>query len=165
MPVSWSGGGGRPPEEALVERFVQAWERGDYAAMHAELTADDQQVRTVEQFTQAYRRAAATATATGVRAGAVGPLRDGTVGVPIAVRTRIFGTVRAALRVPLSGEGDEARIDWARHLSFPGVPSGAHLERSTELPPRADLLARDGTPLAEGSARRSAAVSSACIAA
>ena len=29
------------PEEALVERFAAAWGRGDYAAMHRELTEPD----------------------------------------------------------------------------------------------------------------------------
>ncbi len=150
-----AGAGDKPAEEALVERFVRAWERRDYAAMHAELTDDDRRARSVVQFADAYRRAAATATTTRVRAGALHGLDGGFVVVPMAIRTRIFGIVRGALRVPVAGEGDEARIDWGPHLTFPEVPGGSRLERDTELPARADLLARDGTPLAEGDARSS----------
>ena len=147
--------GGPPPEEAAAERFVKAWARGDYPAMHAELTEDGRRATPVRRFREAYRRAAATATATAVAPGRVGELRDGAVTVPVAVRTRVFGTVRQRLRLTFAGEGDDARIDWARHLAFPGLSAGERLERRTSLPPRADILARDGTPLAQGRDRSS----------
>ncbi|HEV2785981.1 MAG TPA: penicillin-binding transpeptidase domain-containing protein, partial [Solirubrobacteraceae bacterium] len=147
--------GGPPPEKAAAERFVAAWARGDYPAMHAELTADDRRAMPVSRFTDAYRRAAATATATAVAHGKVGDLRDGVVSVPMTVRTRVFGTIRRRLRLTFSDEGDDVHISWARNLVFPGLPAGARLERRTSLPPRADILARDGTPLAQGEERSS----------
>ncbi|MBA3327515.1 MAG: hypothetical protein H0T43_04360, partial [Solirubrobacterales bacterium] len=75
------GTAGRPAEERLVERFVTAWERGDFATMHAQLTDADRRERTATEFARAYREAQQTATATseGVRAGPVGSLQDGRV--------------------------------------------------------------------------------------
>ncbi len=147
--------GGRPNEEVVAERFTAAWARGDYAAMHAELSSDSSTATPLPAFEASYARSAATATATAVRAGKVGELRDGAISVPMVVSTRLFGSVRTTLVVPFEGEGDEARIDWARHLTFPGVQAGARLERTTTLPARAALLARDGRPLAQGSGRTS----------
>ncbi|HWC26767.1 MAG TPA: penicillin-binding transpeptidase domain-containing protein [Solirubrobacteraceae bacterium] len=147
--------GGRAPERLAAERFVAAWARGDYPAMHAELTEDDRRATPVRRFRAAYRRAATTATATAYRPGAVGDLRDGVVRVPMTVTTRVFGTIRATLRLPFADEGDARRLAWSPNLVFPGLARGERLTRRTRLPRRADILARDGSVLAEGRDRSS----------
>jgi cell division protein FtsI/penicillin-binding protein 2 len=43
-------------------------------------------------------------------------------------------------------------VSWTPSLAFPGMPRGARLERRSEPPPRASLLARNGKVLAEGDA-------------
>jgi cell division protein FtsI/penicillin-binding protein 2 len=146
---------GPPAEQQRAERFVEAWARADYPAMHAELTPAARAARPVADFTADYREAAAIATATAFRPGKVGDPKDGIVSVPMTVVTRAFGAVRATLRLPFAGEGDDARIAWSQNLTFPGVQRGQRLERSMKLPRRADILARDGTPLAAGDDRGS----------
>ncbi|MGH2899553.1 MAG: penicillin-binding transpeptidase domain-containing protein, partial [Solirubrobacteraceae bacterium] len=101
------------------------------------------------------RRAAATATATAYRHGPVGDLRDGVVSVPMTVTTRIFGTIRAPLRLGFTGEDGARRVAWKASLAFPGLATGERLQRRTTLPRRADIIARDGTPLATGDDRTS----------
>ena len=147
--------GGPPPEQAAAERFVTAWEKQDFSAMHAELTPADQRAMPLRRFTESYRAAATTATATTFRAGKVRDPDDGVVSVPMTVSTRVFGTLRAPLRLRFSGEDDDRRVAWSRSLVFPGLASGERLERSTQLPRRADILARNGTPLAQGEDRSS----------
>ena len=61
-----------PSERRVAERFAGAWERGDYAAMHALLSDAARRRTSLARFTAAYRRAAVTATATAVRAGQPG---------------------------------------------------------------------------------------------
>lgn len=146
---------GPSAEEAAAERFVAAWAQEDFAAMHAELTPDDQRAISLRQFTERYRAAATTATATALRHGEVGGVDDGVVTVPMTVATRVFGTLRAPLQLTFSGEDDDARIAWSSNMVFPGLAAGERLERSTRLPRRADILARDGTPLARGQDRTS----------
>ena len=46
-------------------------------------------------------------------------------------------------------------MDWRRRLLYPGLRAGERLSRETNMPPRATIEARDGTPLAEGEARLS----------
>ena len=147
--------GGPPAEQAAAQRFVAAWSRGDFAAMHAELTPEDQRAMPLRRFTERYRTAATTATATAFRHGEAGGPDDGAVSVPMTVTTRVFGTLRAPLRLTFAGEDDDKRLAWSPSMVFPGLSSGERLARSTELPRRADILARDGTPLAQGQDRTS----------
>jgi cell division protein FtsI/penicillin-binding protein 2 len=150
----------RPPEELRAQSFVSAWERGDYRAMHAQLSERQRRTKPVGEFIAAYRTAAAIATATSVRAGEVGKTHDGVVRVPMTIRTRAFGAVRGTLRLPFSG-GEDPRVKWSANLVFPGMARGDHLERDMQLPRRADILARDGTPLAHGEDRSSSLGASA----
>jgi cell division protein FtsI/penicillin-binding protein 2 len=142
-----------PDERGVAERYVRAWERGDYAAMYRELSPAARRRVGRARFAELHRLALATATARSLAAGRAGKPHDGTVAVPMVVRTRIFGTVRAPLVLPVTGSGSEARVDWRRSLTFPGVPPGAELTREVTMPPRATLLARDGKILAQGAAR------------
>jgi peptidoglycan glycosyltransferase len=146
---------GRPAAEQRAERFVAAWAQGDYATMHAELTDSARRAQPLADFTASYRKAAETATATRFAHGPVGEVQDGSVLVPMTVVTRVFGVVRATLRLPFAGEDDDARVAWSQNLTFPGVERGQRLDRTTRLPPRAHILARDGTALAEGEDRTS----------
>ena len=142
-------------EEASAERFVAAWARGDHAAMHAELTPADRRAMSRRRFTERFTAAAQTATATAVRHGEVGESKAGVVRVPMTVTTRVFGTLRGDLRLTFSGEDDDKRIAWSPSLVFPGLAAGERLRRRTQMPRRADILARDGTPLAQGAERTS----------
>ena len=84
---------------------------------------------------------------------------DGRVGnvIPVHVRvqTRVFGTLPEILEVPLSGSGSGASVHFSGTLLFPGLRTGERLIRHVSLPPRAELLASDGTPLARGPDRTS----------
>jgi hypothetical protein len=137
---------------AAAERFADAWERQDFAAMHAELSPAAQEEYPVKEFTNRYVDAQATATA--VRVVTEEPDESEINGedaatFDAAVDTRAFGQVDGRVELPLD---DEGLVDWAPHLTFPGLAAGEHLERNTKAGERAPLLARDGTPLAEGPA-------------
>ena len=141
-------------ERDLAERFMAAWARGDHAAMYALVDDGTRRRTTVTAFARAYRRTAAQATITRLRAGEPED-RDDVVEVPVRVTTRVFGVLRLRARLPVTGAGDDARVAWRRELTFPGVGPGQRLERRTWLPPRASILARDGRALASGPQRRS----------
>lgn len=150
-----AGASGGDPESRVVDRFVAAWERGDHAAMYA-LVDDRTRARTpITRFARTYRRAAETATATALAAGPIGDEQGGAVPVPVRIRTRVFGTLRLRASIPISGSGEAARVAWRPELAFPGLEAGERLIRRTSLPDRADILARDGRPLAEGPDRTS----------
>jgi peptidoglycan glycosyltransferase len=148
------GAGHVPGEQRVVERFAQAWAKGDYAAMRAQLTPATQQADAAA-LAAAYRATAATASARSFDVGEPERGDDDGYTLPVTARTTAFGDVRGSVPLALEGDGDQARIAWAPHLTFPGVAAGQALERTTSLPPRAALLARDNVVLAEGPDRSS----------
>jgi penicillin-binding protein A len=135
-------------EEQAASDFAEAWERGDERAMYALLSQSARSSYPFERFRRAYRRAADTATLVSVTAGEAGGTRDGSVAVPVTVRTRVFGPLRGELLVPL----EEERIEWEPRLVFPELREGERLRRGSVPPERATLLSRNGKVLAEGPA-------------
>ena len=136
---------GPPVEQTAAKRYVAAWAKGDYAAMHAELGEDDQRAVSLAKFTEAYRDAATIATTTAMRPGKVDKPKDGVVEVPMTVVTRVFRTLRATLRLEFSGADDDKRVAWSPQLVFPGLAAGERLSRKTQLPRRATIFARNGS--------------------
>jgi peptidoglycan glycosyltransferase len=149
------GGGGEDPRRSAARTYAEAWARGDYAAMRTLLTPAARRRVPLERFAAAYRRAAKVATLSGLTAGRPGKPRDGAVAVPVVLRTRLFGTLSGRIELPVVELEDGAAIDWRPNLVHPGLRRGERLSRTTTLPPRAAIQARDGTPLAEGEARLS----------
>jgi penicillin-binding protein A len=143
---------GGSASDALAARFVAAWSRGDYAAMYADVDAATKRSLTPDGFAAAYAESKRTATATSLEVrGKPRADSDGTVSVPVRVITRLFGTLslRVRMHIVTGAEGNPA-VGWSRSLAFPGMRDGETLTRRTALPPRAELLARDGSVLAEG---------------
>jgi transpeptidase family protein/penicillin-binding protein/MecA-like transpeptidase family protein len=149
---------------ALAARFLKAWTRGDYSRMYLDTDSASRGSLSPVQFAAGFERALRTATAT--RLQVTGHPRDaggGVVAVPVRVRTRMFGTLALSYRLKVTaaggGDGDVA-IVWSPSLLFPGLRAGERLERRAALPARAELRARDGSVLAEGSASTAAQRSS-----
>jgi penicillin-binding protein A len=134
--------------ERIAEDFAAGWERGDFRAMHELLSADARERYPLRRFRRAYERAAATATLTAVDPDDAGGFEDGHVTVPVVVDTRVFGSLRGDLRLPVSDDS----VDWDPSLVFPELRPGERLRRSSLPPTRATLHSRDGKVLAEGPA-------------
>jgi peptidoglycan glycosyltransferase len=143
------------PERALAVQFVTAWARGDYATMYSDIDPASQRTTSAGEFAGAYEEALRTATAVRLQlSGRPSEQPEGVVAVPVHVHTSVFGTLALSFRLkivtPAGVEG--LRVAWSRALLFPGLRAGESLSRTTTLPRRATLLARDGTVLAESSA-------------
>ena len=141
----------------MVERYGQAWEREDYATMHALLGEDSRRRTPLREFANLHREAAQTLTLATLRAGEAresGPDPDD-LRLPVAFATRVFGTLRTTLPLRVDEDDGEATIAWTPRMVFGGLREGESLSRETTMPPRAAILARDGTPLAGGEPRLS----------
>jgi cell division protein FtsI/penicillin-binding protein 2 len=147
-----SAGAPGSPEKEAAERFAAAWSRKDFAAMYRELNEASRRAVGEAEFATAYREAAEVATLRSLEVGAAQDARDESgaklVPVPVVAGTVAFGDVGAELEVPY----DEGGVAWNTSLVFPGLATGEHLENRVDLAPRAAILARDGTALAEGPA-------------
>ena len=140
------------PEKDAANRFAQAWEAGEFAAMYGELNDASQTAISVNDFAIAYREAARTATLRSLQAGSAHDPVDNNgstaVPVPIAISTVAFGRGEDEIDLPYADGG----IAWNPSLVYPGLRPGEHLASHVALAPRAPILAADGTPLAEGPA-------------
>jgi len=150
-----AGGRHEPSERRLGVRYAAAWEKGDYAAMHAMLTPQARAEVPLRRFARLHRRAAGTATLVALESQRPPRVREDAVVVAMSARTRIFGRVAADVALPLSDDEGEPGVAWDRHLVFPGLRRGERLGRRTRMPERATIEARDGTPIAEGETRLS----------
>ena len=151
--VTQCGSGG----DAVAARYAAAWQRQDFAAMYSLLSSDSKRKLSLDRFSQLQRDALATATVRALRPAQAGSWSDGIVKVPFTVETRAFGTFKAPAAIPVTDDDSEAKVAWSESLLLPGLKQGDSLTRSTVMPPRADLLAADGTALAQGPNRVSAA--------
>ncbi|HET8815735.1 MAG TPA: penicillin-binding transpeptidase domain-containing protein [Solirubrobacterales bacterium] len=140
------------PEREAVQRFVDAWEEKDFGRMYAELNEDSRARVDRAEFETAYREAQEVATTRTLAAGSAGDPDSGgseaIVPVDLTVTTVAFGAVEAKIELPYAEDG----IEWDTSLVFPGLEEGEELAADLELTKRAPILARDGTPLAEGPA-------------
>jgi len=147
-----SAGSPGSPEKDAAERFALAWANKDFGAMYRELNEASRRTVSRADFAQAYREAAEVATLRTLVFGELGdPDDEGSatvVPIPAEAGTVAFGSVTAELKVPYA----EGGIAWHPSLVFPGLEMGEQLENRVDLAPRAPILARDGTPLAEGAA-------------
>jgi transpeptidase family protein/penicillin-binding protein len=142
-------------ERHLVSEYVTAWEHGNYARMYVLLDQASRDRISLAQLIAAYHAAATTATLSSVAPVRIGNRQGDAYLVRVRVHTRLFGTLREVLHIPLTGSGSGARVHFSNTLLFPGLRPGETLARDTALPPRATILASDGTPLAQGPARAS----------
>ncbi|HJS94010.1 MAG TPA: penicillin-binding transpeptidase domain-containing protein [Solirubrobacteraceae bacterium] len=142
-------------ERQLVTSYVRAWAAGDYRRMYSLLSPDSQQAMTERRFAADYRHDATTATTVKLIPQRVGKRRGEFIPVRMRVDTRLFGSLHETLEVPLTGTGSSATVNFVPSLLFPGLAGRERLTRHMSLPPRATLLAADGTPLAQGPDRTS----------
>jgi cell division protein FtsI/penicillin-binding protein 2 len=140
------------PEKEVANRFTEAWEAKNFKAMYAELNEASRARVDRREFEAAYREAQQVATARALAAGSAGDARETGAGevvpVDIAVTTVAFGSLEAEFELPVADGG----VAWDESLAFPGLQEGEELAADVELDERAPILARDGTPLAEGPA-------------
>jgi cell division protein FtsI/penicillin-binding protein 2 len=150
--VATSSGG---DERQVVQRYVTDWQRGNYAGMYALLDERSQRDISEPGFVTAYKHAAAVATITGLARIRVSDPNGQAVPVSLTVHTRVFGRVRGTVDVPFTSSSSGTRVRYEDTILFPGLRPGEQLRRQVSLAPRAAILARDGTPLAQGPDRTS----------
>ena len=138
-----------PARRAAAQKYAAAWAKGDRVAMRNLLDDDTKKAYSHKRFNATYRAAERAATVTAVRTGKVQKTRGGRFVVPVAVRTRMFGTLRGSRR-PADGPqaGDDGRVRWRPFLRLPGLRPGESVKRRVlSRPHRAAILAADGRRL------------------
>jgi peptidoglycan glycosyltransferase len=130
--------------------FVKAWVKRDEAAMWKQLSAAAQKRYPRADFVAGYAEADRAAGVEAVRAGRPGPLHEGRVRVPVAVKTDLFGTLRGTIALRTSDVDGRGGVDWAPFLRLPGLRRGERVRRDMgREPTRGEVLAAGGRRLAD----------------
>jgi peptidoglycan glycosyltransferase len=131
-------------------RFASAWERGATGAMYRELDPDARSTYSPQRFASDYRIANREATVEKVDVGRIGKAADGRVRVPVAVQTKLFGTLRGQVVLPVTRAGERVGVRWRPYLRLPGLRPGERVARTIRRRPhRASVLGADGRRLAD----------------
>src|SRR5262249_47475338 len=109
---------GGPDERGTVQRFAQAWERGDWRGLRDQLTGDAQARYPLSELKPRYLAAQDTATQTHVTTDKPSDQGDGRWRLPVVIRTQAFGTIHSAVTLDVTDEDGEARIAWTPNLVF-----------------------------------------------
>ena len=129
-------------------RFARAWEQRKPAAMYRELDADARSKYTARRFAEDYREANADATVRKVTVSQIGQEKGGQVRMAVAVQTKLFGTLRGRMALPVTRAGERVGVRWRPYLRLPGLRPGERVKRTIRaVPRRASVLAADGHPL------------------
>lgn len=142
-------------EHNLVAEYVGDWSHGRYGEMYRLLDSGSRARMSATRFVADYEHDARTATLLKLTTVHVGSLHGDVIDVTMRARTRLFGRLREQLVVPLDESSPGPSVRFAGTLLFPGLRPGEKLSRLDTLPPRASLLAQNGTPLAQGPNRTS----------
>src|SRR2546423_338786 len=101
--------------------------------MQAHLTSAQRHAIDAATLAAGYRATMATATIRSYDIGRPKKAGDHAYVLPVTAHTASFGDIAGAVRIPLDGDGDDARIVWSQALTFPGLTAGEQLERHTTL--------------------------------
>src|SRR3954449_12535068 len=131
-------------------RFARAWEQRKPTAMYRELDADARSKYSARRFAEDYREADADATVRKVTVSRIGQENGGQVRMAVAVQTKLFGTLRQRVALPVTRVGERVGVRWRPYLRLPGLRPGERVARSIRRRPRrASVLGVDGHPLAD----------------
>src|SRR5215213_2536766 len=148
----------RAEQRDAAVRFASAWERGATKAMYRELDPDARSTYSPQRFASDYRIANHEATVEKVDVGRIGKAAGGRVRVPVAVHTKLFGTLRGRIVLPVTRAGERVGVRWRPYLRLPGLRPGERVARTIRRrPQRASVLGADGRRLADEPAAQSIA--------
>jgi len=137
--------------ETVGRQFLDAWMRGDYAAMYAHLSPSLRAGLTSERFAQAYNTALDTTTTITVTATPQELALQGSeawISFQETWQTALFGTLETQNRLPLILEENVWWINWQRGVIWPDLADGNTFGIEYKVPPRANIYDKSGAGLA-----------------
>lgn len=142
----------RGSPEPTARAFLGAWQRGDYAAMHALLSPTAQAAISAEAFAQRYQGILAEATIyqfepTLVAAGIVGPTRAA-ADVEVLYKTRLAGDLRFRPRLDMTLVDEHWMIDWTPAAIIPQLGTNNRLRLFPRTSTRGIIYDRNGEIMA-----------------
>ena len=133
-------------QRADAAAFAKAYAARDPTAMWRALDPSSRKAYPRARFGALVQRADTAATVGAKRIGKATKPKQGAVSVPVAVQTRLFGTLHGTLRLSVKDDG----VAWTPVLRLPGLRKGeAPKRRTLQSARQATVLTRDGNALVD----------------
>lgn len=140
-----------PPSDAVGQAFLDAWERGDYAAMYSELSPAARQRYPEDQFTTIYQQVTTEAVLVGVSyhiLAAYQPDTHAELAFAVDFRSAVVGDFSVQNQMALSFVEGRWGVDWTPALIFPQLTDDATVHLAARTPSRGNIYDRKGLGLA-----------------
>ncbi len=140
-----------PAADEIAFAFLQAWERGDYAAMYSLLTLASQQKVRESEFVATYDQVIQEATIRQVTPRILSAYQPGTtaeVSFAVQVQTELVGDFEVQNQMDLAYADGRWGVDWSEALIFPQLGDESFVSLAKQVPSRGNIYDRNGLGLA-----------------
>ena len=137
--------------KSVGNAFLTAWEAEDYTRMHSLLAPSLQAGLSTEDFEQAYYTALENTTALTVTTEPQELTLEedqGWITFATSWETSLFGELQSTNQLELIREEGQWWVNWQRSAIWPELAAGNNFVLEYQVPPRANIYARDGSGLA-----------------
>ena len=143
----------------MARQFLDAWQLGDYDAMHGALTFRNRELTPLAEFRDEYRKARDKLTLEAIEyapTNLTGGSRVLTLQYDMTFHTRALGSFRdrkRELNLVVDAQAGEWRVAWSLADIFAEMGAGARLIFEAQIPSRANIYDRNGAALADQNGR------------
>ena len=151
LPSPWVQVTPAPDPEVAARDFLGAWQRGDYAAMYANLSTLSRDAMSVDAFRKRYQGVAAAATLSGLdyqTQGARASTQTAEVSYSLTLHTALVGDLVRQGTMQLRLEHGQWKVAWEETLILPELRGGNTLVMEQTIPARGNIYDRNGKALA-----------------
>lgn len=143
-----------PDARVVINAFLEALKKNDFASMYALLSKENQASITPDDFAKTYNDALNTMSAGSldyeVHTQTLNP-DTAQVGFGITYRSALIGDIQREISATLVREDGGWRVKWDPSLILPELTGGNTLKMDYQIPSRGDIYDRNGKPLVKQS--------------
>ena len=139
-----------PKAVSVAQGYLTAWEKEDYAAMYAFLSASSKTAHTEVDFTAIYQDVSTNLTlktlTSDIKHETTNP-STAVIDYQVTYKTNMFGEIKRDLQMNLVLDDTGWKIQWDNGLILPELKGGNKLALDLRVPKRGNILDRKGEPI------------------
>jgi penicillin-binding protein 2 len=139
-----------PKAAGMADAFLSAWEKEDYAAMYALLSAASKSDTTEVNFTEIYQDTATNLTLKTLSAEIQHETTNpgkAVIDYQVNFKTNLFAQIQRNMQMNLILEESGWKVQWDNSLILPELKGGNKLALDLRVPKRGDIYDRKGAPI------------------
>ena len=135
-----------PNAEITADKYLSAWETGDFAAMYNLLSPLSQDATSIEDFVATYQSVNDSASLVRIETNILSAQQNNSeakVQFDLALYSSIVGKIQREITIPLLLKNGKWTINWDPSLILPELANGNNLYMDYVIPSRANIYDRN----------------------